>query len=581
MKKKLLRTVTTKKRVRCAIITRVSTDDQARGEYSSLKSQKDICGHYISIHEIDGWVVTHYFEDPGYSGKNMDRPGIQALLAEVRAGNIDVVVAYKIDRISRYLPDFYEFWRILDEHDVNFVSATQQFDTSTPVGMLMLNMLLSFAQFEREMIAERTSDKLAERAKRGKWNGGWVPIGYEYEKKTQLLNPHPEEADLVRDLYQLAVKFKNATKVATALNEAGKRTRQRVLVRPDGSTRIVGENRFNETRVKAIIGNPIYKGVIKHGDNEYPSEHPAIVSAGLWKEANEALHSDEQRPNRVQERDKHVHLLKGLLKCGHCGTALTPYPSGKKDPDGNPYLYYSCGHVSKDGSASECPVRSIPARPFEDLIIRYLGEIGRHPEIIEEAVRASNEEKTRALRPLRSKLAELEKRHRELAEDVSSCIEAVKKKGANSITDDFMAEAERLSAEKRRVELEREKLQIDVNYRENVVADKQVIADSLLRFESVVKSLPPDEQKELVQMMVREISVKHFDPNVDQEPDESGAFSTKIRTKWILVNVSLFASDLLPKGWKSGEISSDLKKIGSRDRARTCNPPVNSRLLYH
>jgi DNA invertase Pin-like site-specific DNA recombinase len=175
---------------------------------------------------MDGWVVTQYFEDPGYSGKNMDRPGIQGLLAEVRAGNIDVVVAYKLDRISRSLPDFYEFWRILEQHGANFVSATQQFDTSTPMGMLMLNMLLSFAQFEREMTAERTFHKLAERAKRGKWNGGWVPLGYEYDKGTQQLKPHPEEKDLLTDMFKLAVKLRNATQVASALNETGRRTRE-------------------------------------------------------------------------------------------------------------------------------------------------------------------------------------------------------------------------------------------------------------------------------------------------------------------------------------------------------------------
>lgn len=171
-----------KKQFRCALCTRVSTDDQARGDYSSLQSQKDICEHYVSVHQMENWVVTHCFEDPGYSGKDMNRPGIQALLSEIRARNIDVVVAYKIDRISRYLPDFYDFWRTLERHDVNFVSATQNFDTGTPMGMLMLNMLLSFGQFEREMTAERTFDKLSERAKRGKWNGGWVPIGYEYDK---------------------------------------------------------------------------------------------------------------------------------------------------------------------------------------------------------------------------------------------------------------------------------------------------------------------------------------------------------------------------------------------------------------
>ena len=193
-------------------------------------------------------MSTHYFEDPGYSGKDMNRPGIQQLLAEVGARNIDMVVVYKIDRIARCLPDFYEFWRVLESHGVNFVSATQNFDTSTPMGMLMLNMLLSFAQFEREMTAERTFHKLAERAKRGKWNGGWVPIGYAYEKATQLLQPHVDEDDLLKSMYQLAVKLRNATDVSKSLNESGKRTRQRVLVRPDGTERNIGDKRFTDGR---------------------------------------------------------------------------------------------------------------------------------------------------------------------------------------------------------------------------------------------------------------------------------------------------------------------------------------------
>jgi hypothetical protein len=149
------------------------------------------------------------------------------------------------------------------------------------------------------------------------------------------------------------------------------------------------------------------KGIIEHGDKEYPSEHPALVSAKLWDEANEAIKPEKTESSKLQRRDKHVHLLKGLLKCGHCGTSLTPYPSGKKDANGQPYLYYTCTHVSKDGGASECPVRSIPARAFEELILGYLGEIGRHPEIIEASICASNDAKIKAVRPLKSKLASL------------------------------------------------------------------------------------------------------------------------------------------------------------------------------
>ena len=156
-----------------------------------------------------------------------------------------------------------------------------------------------------------------------------------------------------------------------------------------------------------------------------------------------------------------------------------------------------------------------------------------------------------------------------LSDSVRNCVEVGKKKGAKNIGDDFIAEAERLSEEKLAVELEKTKVQMDINYRESVVADKLIIADALLRFESVVKTLSVEDQKELFQLIIREISVKHFDPEMDPNPKESGVFKTKIRTKWYLVNISLFVSDLFPAGFKPGEISSDLKTIGSRGRTRT------------
>ena len=449
--------------LRCAIYTRVSTDDQARGDYSSLDSQKDICQHYISIHQAEGWIPALHFEDPGFSGKDMERPGIQALISAVETGEVNVVVTYKLDRVSRSLPDFYAFWQRLERRGVEFVSATQNFDTSTPMGRLMLNVLLSFGQFERELTAERTAHKLGERAKHGRWNGGWCPLGYEYDKATQHLRPHAEEAKLIGQVYALAVQLRNATEVAKALNLAGNRTRQRVLIRRDGTQRVVGVKRFRCDRVDSIISNPIYKGVIRHGEEEYPSQHPALVSKDLWEDANTALHPAEGRTRSpLYKRDKHVHILKGLLKCGHCGTTLTPYPAGKKDANGNPYLYYACTHVVKDGAASTCPVRSIPARSFEEIIVGYIGELGRHPEIIAETIEVSNRAKVSALRPIKAKLVRLDKEFQDVAKDVQSCVEAAKKKGAGHISEAFIAEAETLAARKHELDIERQKLRIDL-----------------------------------------------------------------------------------------------------------------------
>jgi DNA invertase Pin-like site-specific DNA recombinase len=192
--------------MRCAIYTRVSTDEQAASDYSSLKRQEEICRNYVDIHTEKGWQVAGLYEDAGYSGKDFQRPGIQELLDDVRTGRVDAIVTYKIDRISRSLKDFYDLWEVLKSHNVTFVSATQHFDTSDSMGMLILNILLSFAQFERELTRERTMSKMAGRAERGLWNGGIVPLGFTYEKATQALQPDEHEAPIIRFIFRRVIE---------------------------------------------------------------------------------------------------------------------------------------------------------------------------------------------------------------------------------------------------------------------------------------------------------------------------------------------------------------------------------------
>ena len=542
--------------VRCAIYTRVSTDEQAREDCTSLESQREICEHYISVHKMDGWVSSRHFEDPGFSGKDMDRPAVQALMSEIEAGNVDVVLFYKMDRLSRSLCHFYDFWSRVKKHNVAVVSATQPFDSSNPTGKLMMNMLLTFAQFERELIGERTTLGMKKRAEKGKWHGGPVPLGYEFDKKDRVLKIHAEESKIVKEIYQLAKKLRNATQIANALNNAGKRTKKRVLMGREGKERVVGGKRFRPDKLRDTIANSLYKGVIKHGEEEYKAEHPAIVSVKLWQEANAALAPTKKR-EWTQQRDKHVHLLKGLLKCEECGRALSPYPAGKKDKDGNPYLYYACTSMTKEGSASKCPVRSIPARMFEALVIGYVAEIGKHPEVIKETITVSNQQKKKSLRPLKKKLAELDKEYVKAAEAVQNCIELAKHKGVKNLSRDFIKEGEKLSEQKRKIEVERERVKVGINYREQVVADEEIIANALLEFGSVFGNLPPEDQKELIKLIVREVTVNHFDPNRDEVPNKKGCFKARIRTKWYLLNISLYANKLIPTAFTDGVKSSD------------------------
>ena len=416
--------------VRCAIYTRVSTDEQTRLDYNSLESQRDICRHAIAIKKHEGWIEGDSFDDGGYSGKDLDRPAIQQLLAAAKAGQIGAIIVYKLDRITRSIADFYNLWEVFKEHDIIFVSATQSFDTSDPMGNLMLNMLLSFGQFERELTSERVRHKSLERAKRGLWNGGWIPTGYTYDKNMKALSPDEDEAKLVKRIFSLTKRLKSPTAVADALNELGLTTKTRTVVRRNGEEKEVGGKRWIGDRVSRIVTNPIYRGAIAHNEVEYDGKHPSLVSEKLWAEANEALASIEAPARPHADRNKHELLLKGLMRCGHCGNLMTPKPSGKKDPDGNPYLYYCCGDVTKDGSTSPCELRNIGSRAFEEFVVKVVGEIGKHPDVIASTLAAAKIDGRKSILPLKKKAAEIEKEFRKICADLQTCISLAKKQGA-------------------------------------------------------------------------------------------------------------------------------------------------------
>ncbi len=558
--------------VRCAIYTRVSTDDQARGDYSSLDTQRDICQHAIALHQHEGWSATHFFDDAGFSGKNLERPGIQALLHAVRSGEIKVVVAYKLDRITRSLPDFYDLWKVLEQHGVHFVSATQSFDTSTPMGMLMVNMLLSFAQFERETTVERVRHKLGERAKRGMWNGGWAPLGYSYDPVTKKVGIHEGDAVVAKRIFELSRDLGSPAKVAAILNAEGLRTPAREVQSRRGRQTVVGGKRYIGNKITSIVTNPFYKGIIRHGGEDFPGEHPALVSAKLWQQANDAI-SGKTRPggNPKDRLDRNVHqsLLKGIIHCGICGHRLTPKPGGKKDRNGNPYLYYTCNEVSKDGRAASCTVRNLPGRTLDEFVLRIIGELGRHPDLIKSAIAASNEEKSRSLRPLKKRRADLQQRRKEMADSLARYLMLARQPEAGHFGEETLAAAEDLSKQKHELERELEKVEIEIAFRERVVADEHRIAGALRQFDDAVKELSFEEQCELVRLIVRGIRVNRLDPEKEPIPGGLGPAERKIRTHWYSVNLDVFSNDSIPMSYEHSGLSSHYVQNGRGGGIRT------------
>ena len=313
--------------VKCFIYARVSTDEQAAGQYSSIDSQIDICKHYIEIQKEKDWKFIHAYTDPGFSGKDLERPGIQNLISDIKTGKVDVAIVYKIERLVRSIKDFYSLWDLFEAHNVTFVSATQQFDTSNAMGKLMLNILLSFAQFERENTSEKTRDKMKQRARLGKWHGGWLPFGYDYNKETKKLFINKIESQAIKKVFNLFIDGRKPSEIANLLNSKGIRTKTRTITTKDGNTKNIGENRINEDFIKKIIAHPIYKGYVKFDDEEFKGEHQAILSINMWDRANKLL--KPVNPRKIEySKDTHIHLLKGLAKCGECDTLLTPYPAG-------------------------------------------------------------------------------------------------------------------------------------------------------------------------------------------------------------------------------------------------------------
>src|SRR6202023_1518825 len=318
------------KRLRCAIYTRKSTEHGLELEFNSLAAQRDACEAYIKSQASQGWTaLSQHYDDPAYSGGTLDRPALKRLLADIEAGKIDVVVVYKIDRLSRSLMDFSRLVEVFDQYKVTFVSVTQSFNTTTSMGRLTLNVLLSFAQFEREVIGERIRDKFAASRRKGMWMGGWAPLGYEVRDRKLLI--HKEDAERVRSIFKRFAQLKSATLLA----------RELVVAR--------ATNRYGQLLDKGvlyrILNNRVYIGDAVHKGISYPGEHQAIIDRKLWDQVHAIL---KQSPRRraASARAQTPALLKGLL-FGPDGAAMSPTHTRKA---GRLYRYYISQSVMKQGA---------------------------------------------------------------------------------------------------------------------------------------------------------------------------------------------------------------------------------------
>lgn len=386
-----------KQKLNCAIYTRKSHEEGLEQDYNSLDAQYDSASHYIRSQSSQGWVrVNKHYDDGGYSGGNLERPALKQLLEDVQLGLIDVIVVYKMDRLTRALLDFAQLVEIFNKHGVTFVSVTENFNTTTSMGRLTLNMLLSFAQFERELTGERIRDKFTASKKNGIWMGGTPPLGYDVDNRKLVINH--QEAKTITFIFEQYLRHGSIIALVNELEERCYRTKS--WTTQTGKKR--QGRKIDAGVVNRILRNPVYKGIISHKGEHYPGEHEAIIPEETW-ESVQATHRDKKRyvPKSIDAKSDQPYLLKGIIFDQH-GHAMTPSNGGKNKR--RRYRYYVSTKAIKEGYSST-DIRSVSAEQVEPLVIAQLRQFFATPEIIQRTyLKAQLQEPTITLDEVRDNL---------------------------------------------------------------------------------------------------------------------------------------------------------------------------------
>jgi len=347
----------------CAIYTRVSTDNQAEKEFSSCEAQEQKIKSFIASQ--NDWQVFKVYNDAGFSGATLQRPALQQLLSDLKKEKIDIVFVYKIDRLTRSPKDFYQLIEFFEQAKIDFISITERFDTSTPAGRLLRNIMLTFSQFERELTSERTKDKLLERAKKGMCNGGLTPYGYIRQNKKLI--PHPKEKEEIKSIFETYLETKSLAEVYRFLKENSVKNRS-------------GKN-FSKTNIGHILRNVVYTGKIKYNNKIYNGEHEPIISEEIFALAQK-IHKNKMKKFRVYKN----FLFGGLVNCEGCGSKMTSCFTNKRTNGKlTRYYYYRCTSTMKQDWQA-CSVKQVSAERLENFCLENLERISVDKNYIENLV---------------------------------------------------------------------------------------------------------------------------------------------------------------------------------------------------
>jgi site-specific DNA recombinase len=476
-----------KKVVRCAAYTRKSTEEGLELAFNTLDAQRESAEAFIAAQRHEGWAcLPDRYDDGGYTGGNLERPAMARLLADIEAGKVDCVVVYKVDRLSRSLLDFSRIMQAFDKHKVSFVSVTQQFNTTHSMGRLTLNILLSFAQFERELIGERTRDKMAAARRKGKYAGGKPILGYDLLASPQgsRLVINPDEAEQVKGIYALYLKQHALIPTLTAV--AAKGWQNKRWVTRKGPER--GGRPFNKTTLYKLLTNRTYAGQVAYGGQVYAGEHEAIVDLPTFEKVKSIL-GRNGRTNGASVKNRYGALLKGLLRCGGCDCSMGHHYTAK---GGKRYRYYVCLNAQKKGWHT-CQTKSVPAGEIERFVVDQVKAVGSDPAVLDRTVRRMREQAEAAVA---EREAEIKSLNRELARYRAALAKAVEPGGEATA-----ALAEKAEGIERKITAATQ----DVAALRGQRVDPAEVAAALSSFAPVWERLTPKEQARVIRLLVERV----------------------------------------------------------------------------
>ncbi len=478
--------------LRCAIYTRKSTEEGLQQDFNSLDAQREAAEAFIASQKREGWqVVADHFDDGGYTGANMDRPALKRLLGAVENRSVDCVVVYKVDRLSRSLMDFARIVEVFDQNGVSFVSVTQQFNTTTSIGRLTLNILLSFAQFEREIISERTRDKMSAARRKGKWIGGHPVLGYDIDPKARRLIVNPAEAEDVRTIFGLYLELGSLLPLLQEADRRGLRTKRWTTV--DGKVR--GGERIAKGTMHGILTNAIYTGMVEHKGCLYSGEHERIIDQNTWDRVHENLRRNSG-DNGASLKNKFGALLKGLLFCVPCGTPMIHTYTMRNSKR---YRYYVCYSAQQKGWKN-CETKSVPAQAIESAVLDSIRRLGTDPKLAE-AVAAEA-------------LAEVARRRREVDQQSET-----QRRGLRQINQNLAREAadtsvdtgarfERIATLQREIETTERRLAeltAECSHLDRDHINANDLYRTLAEFDAIWSSLTTKEQEQMIHLLVAKV----------------------------------------------------------------------------